>query len=84
MQETNQRGGGMTNPVKRILTSKDEIMDFLGVKRTVFDQLLKIHLPVVVINGRYYAHSENLDTWMKVFTSKQRPEIIIPETPESQ
>lgn len=58
---------------KRFLTSKDEIMDFLGVKDTVFAQFLKINLPVVIINGRYYAHPENLDAWMKVLTAKQRP-----------
>lgn len=73
----------MTNPEKRFLTSKDEIMEFLGVKRSVFEQFVKINLPVVVINGRYYAHSENLDAWVKAFTAKQRPEITIPEAPEA-
>ena len=73
----------MTKNEKRFLTSKEEIMDFLVLKRSVFEQFMKIGLPVVIINGRYYAHSENLDAWMKAFTAKQRPEITIPEAPES-
>ncbi len=73
----------MTNPVKRILTSKDEIMNFLGVKDAVFTQFLKINIPVVIVNGRYYAHTENLDLWFKALTIKQRPEINVPDTQKS-
>jgi hypothetical protein len=70
----------MTNIEKRFLTSKEEIMNFLGVKETVFAQFLKINIPVILVNGRYYAHAENLDAWFKSLTAKQRPEITIQET----
>lgn len=73
----------MTKPEKRFLTSKDEIMEFLGVKDVVFAQFLKINIPVVVVNGRYYAHSENLDAWFKQLTAKQRPEIKTPDAPQA-
>jgi hypothetical protein len=36
-------------------------------------------MPVVIINGRYYAHSENLDNWFKALTVKQRTEISTEE-----
>lgn len=73
----------MTEIKKRFLTSKEEIMEFLGVKDAVFAQFLKISIPVVVVNGRYYAHAENLDAWFKSLTAKQRPEITIQDTPKS-
>ena len=72
----------MTKPDKHFLTSKKDIMEFLGIERAVFTHFLKINLPVVVINGRYYAHPENLDAWMKALTSKQRQEITVEEPPE--
>jgi hypothetical protein len=73
----------MTEPAKRFLTSKEEIMTFLNVKDKVYAQFFKINIPVIIINGRHYAHSENLDAWFKSLTSKQRPEITVPDSPQS-
>lgn len=67
----------MTKLQKRFLTSKDEILEFLGVGETVFTQFVKLSIPFVIVGGRYYAHPENLDSWCKQFTAKQRPEIKI-------
>lgn len=73
----------MTNPPKRFLKSKEEIMEFFDIKDAIFAQFLKIQIPVIVINGRYFAHSDNLDAWFKTLTAKQRAEITLPDTPKS-
>jgi hypothetical protein len=73
----------MTEIKKRFLTSKEEIMEFLGIKDAVLSQFLKINIPVIIINGRYYAHAENLDAWFKSLTAKQRPEITVEDAPKS-
>lgn len=73
----------MTNSEKRILKSKEEIMEFFDIKDAIFAQFLKIQIPVIIINGRYFAHSENLDAWFKSLTAKQRAEITVPETPKA-
>jgi len=63
---------------KEFLMSKDEICAYLGgIGDALFARFLAMKMPVTCIEGRYYAHRENIDAWWKALTSKQRPEITI-------
>lgn len=50
----------------RILITEDEIKNYIGISsRSLFESLLKNGMPIGVFQGRYYAHTENLDDWFK-------------------
>lgn len=65
----------MEKAERRFLTSKEEIMEFLGVKDSAFSTFLKLQMPAVRINGRWYAHAKNIDDWCMRLTAKQLPPI---------
>ena len=50
-----------------LLSSLDEICGFLKIQDKALRSLLKLGLPVRVINGRYYAHAAVLDEWLRWF-----------------
>jgi len=56
----------------KILTTKDEIMDFMKVKDAVLDLFVKNGLPVTKMGRNWYAHTENLEEWLKNMTKKQK------------
>jgi len=55
----------MKSPV--IIGAKN-IMEYLNLTRAAFNTLKKIGLPVKLLNGRYYAHKDNLDDFFKEAT----------------
>ena len=64
----------MADPIKcrAFLTSKKEIMAYLGIGDEVFQKFVNLKIPVVMIDGKYYAHCDNLDKWCISLTEKQR------------
>jgi len=61
---------------KEFLMSKDEICAYLGgIGEALFARFLSMNMPVTCIEGRYYAHRENIDAWWKVLTAKRRPQL---------
>lgn len=56
---------------QKILTSKDEILDFMRISRKLYDHFIILGLPVVIINGRHYAHVDNVEEWFRSKTMKQ-------------
>lgn len=55
---------GMTN----VLTSKDEILEYTGLSKHLYVKFLKMGLPVLYIDGRCYAHKDNIDEFFKKVT----------------
>jgi len=62
----------------KVLVSIDEIKHFLRIGDILFEHFLKLKLPVVQINGRWFAHADNLEEWFKLLTSVQR-RLDVPE-----
>jgi len=62
----------------KIFTSKDDILKYMQISNRLFEHFLKIGLPAVQINTRWYAHADNLDDWFRKNTKKQGS-ITIPE-----
>ena len=55
---------GMDN----VLTSKDEILAYTGLSKHTYIKFLKMGLPVLYIDGRCYAHKDNIDEFFKKVT----------------
>lgn len=61
---------------KDFLMSKDEICAYLGgIGEALFAKFLTLSMPVTCVDGRYYAHRENIDIWWKALTAKRRPQL---------
>lgn len=68
------------NPQKKILTSRQEIMDYLGISKAMYLKFVKSGMPVLYIDGRCYAHTENIDEYFRAITrssAKNLPEEVI-------
>jgi hypothetical protein len=69
--------------VSDLLSSLDEICGHLKIQDKALRSLLKLGLPVRVINGRYYAHAGVVDEWLRWFlnphVSKGPVEINVAE-----
>ena len=57
---------------QKVLTTNQEIMDYLGISRKLFYKFREAGMPVVQVDGRCYAHVDNLDNFFKVITARQR------------
>ena len=66
----------------RILTNNGNRLTFFKSKRAIcefyewtdgeFKLFLGLKMPVLRINGRYMAHQENIENWLKSLTGQQR------------
>jgi len=53
---------------QKVLIGKEEIMEYLNVSKILFSKFVKAGMPVLYMDGRFYAHSENLDEYFKGIT----------------
>ena len=71
--------------MNNLLTSRQEILDFLKISKTWFLTFVQMGMPVAYINGRCFAHKENLDAFFKTITyvnMKNAPELEEDDPPE--
>lgn len=71
----------MTNAdMTRVLTSKQEILDYLKISHKLYKKFIRLGMPVLYIDGRCYAHRDNLDDFFKTITRvsmKNAPDELI-------
>jgi hypothetical protein len=66
----------MNSPVsQKFLTSKQEIMDYCKISEALFKKFISAGLPAMYIDGRWYAHADNLDDFFKSLTRVQMRKI---------
>ncbi len=54
---------------KKILNGRNGIMAYIGIASgPLFMQFIKEGMPARLINGRWYAHTDNLDDYFKRIT----------------
>lgn len=58
-----------------LLVGSQQIMDYLGIDKKPFYDFVKLGMPAVSINGRWYAHQKNLDDYFMSLTRKTMKEI---------
>lgn len=66
----------------RLLVGKKDITNYLQVGVGTFYELIKIGLPARVINGRYYAHADCLDDFLKKYLYYDNRKTGIVEEPD--
>ena len=52
----------------KVLIGAQGIMDFLSISKTLFREFVSKGMPVTMINGRYYAHADNIENWFQQYT----------------
>lgn len=74
-----------SNGIKKVLTSRGEIMEYANLSRYLFAKFVKMGMPVLYIDGRCYAHKDNIDEFFKAITrvnsSKIADDILDAEEP---
>lgn len=54
----------------------DDIKSYIGIKSTeLFNKFIKSGMPAKVINGRWYAHTENIDRYFRAITNVKNKTI---------
>lgn len=71
--------------IKKVLTSRGEIMEYANLSKYLFGKFVKMGMPVLYIDGRCYAHKDNIDEFFKAITrvnsSKVPDDILEAEEP---
>lgn len=57
-----------SNGIKKVLTSRGEIMEYANLSKYLFAKFVKMGMPVLYIDGRCYAHKDNIDEFFKAIT----------------
>ena len=61
---------------KKILTSKQEIMDYIGCSKHSFRKYVENGLPALYEEGRWIAHSDNIDDFFRKYTFKNMKNVL--------
>jgi hypothetical protein len=64
----------------RMLFSRQEIIDYAKISKHLYLKFIKMGMPVLYIDGRCYAHTDNLDEFFRVVTrsnAKNLPDDVI-------
>lgn len=72
--------GNPTATISKVLMSKQEIMDHLKISKVAYRKFIRMGMPVLYIDGRCYAHKDNIDDFFKAITRvsmKNAPDEII-------
>lgn len=56
------------NSRKKILGSKQEIMDYIGCSKHMFKKYIECGMPARYEDGRWIAHADNIDHFFKTYT----------------
>jgi hypothetical protein len=60
-----------TRDKTNVLIGKKAITTYLNISRDSFYEFIRLGMPAVVINNRYYAHRENIELWFQAITRSQ-------------
>lgn len=63
----------------RLLVGKKEITDYLQIGGPMFYEFIKMGMPARVINSRWYAHTDNLDEYFRVYTRVNSSGVAVEE-----
>lgn len=68
----------------RILVGKTEICAFAGIGQRLFPDLLQRGFPAVYWGGKWRAHADNVEEWMRSATIPSGPQSDIAEQEQEQ
>ena len=61
---------------KKILTSKQEIMDYIGCSWYIFRKYVENGLPALYEDGRWIAHADNIDEFFRKYTFRNMKSVL--------
>jgi len=61
--------------IKKVLTSRGEIMEYANLSKYLFAKFVKMGMPVLYIDGRCYAHKDNIDEFFRAITRVKSSKI---------
>lgn len=62
-------------PSNKILIGAQAIQDYLSISAPTFKKFVQKGLPAVVIDNRWYAHTDNLDAYFQQITRFHMKEV---------
>jgi hypothetical protein len=54
--------------IKKILIGKKAIMEYAGLSNDLYKKFKEKGMPILIIDGRCYAHKDNIDDFFKTIT----------------
>lgn len=69
----------MEKKSERILVGKAEICCFAGIGQRLFPEVIEKGFPAVYWGGKWRAHADNVEAWMKSATIPRGPQTDLPE-----
>jgi hypothetical protein len=57
------------NNYRRLLVGVNEVCTYLQCCEQVFYKFIRLGMPAKLIDGRWYAHAENIDTFFRTLTN---------------
>jgi hypothetical protein len=58
----------MMTESKKILTTRQEILDYTGISKNLYLKFIRAGMPVLYVDGRCYAHTDNIDEFFRAIT----------------
>ncbi|MCF8094453.1 MAG: hypothetical protein K9J79_03740 [Desulfobacteraceae bacterium] len=58
----------------KILVGKEEICKVAGIGKQLFPDVISRGFPAVFWGGKWRAHRENVESWMKLATKPSKPQ----------
>ena len=65
--------------MSKILAGLDEICKYANMSKPTFYKFIKLGMPAVIIEGRWWAHSENIDKFFQRITNVSMKNLELPE-----
>lgn len=52
-----------------VFTRREHILEYLDVSEHIYSNFVQLGMPVLILNGRCYAHKDNIDAFFKHITN---------------
>ena len=59
----------------RVLKNRQDILDYYEISPGMFKIFIEMGMPARVIGNRWYAHTDNIDEWLKKITAVSMKKI---------
>ena len=60
---------------RKVLIGVKAVTEYLSISEPTFYKFINLGLPAIVIDGRWYAHTDNIDDYFKKITSVRMPDV---------
>lgn len=72
--------------MRTVFTRREHILEYLQISEHIYAKFIRLGMPVLVLDGRVYAHKENIDLFFRTITAtnaKNSVEGSLQNTPQN-